>query len=102
MAFVDRQAQYPGRITVTDIQSHEEKVFDVVRTEGTVTVQGTPLDAANLNRETQVDSAVYSKYSQIIGTLQYQNEMSDILDFLHISDTTIQKFIDLGMVDPRL
>ena len=52
MAFVNREVEYPGRITLTDVSdSSVLGTFDVTRAEGTVSVAGTPLTADNLNGE---------------------------------------------------
>lgn len=47
MAFVDRVVEYPGRVTLTATGNPDE--YDVTRSEGTVTEEGTPLNATNLN-----------------------------------------------------
>ena len=52
MAFTDRIVEHPGRYTLTDVNTNEVLgTFDLVRAEGTVTEEGTPLTAANLNTE---------------------------------------------------
>lgn len=48
MALTDRVVEYPGRIILTPV-SGETNTYDVTRAEGTVTEEGTPLNAANLN-----------------------------------------------------
>lgn len=47
MALTDRIVEYPGRITLTAV-SGEADTYDVTRAEGTVTQEGTPINAANL------------------------------------------------------
>lgn len=47
--FVDRLVQYPGRIKITDTTTGNEQIVDVTREEGDITVEGTLLNAANLN-----------------------------------------------------
>ena len=49
MAFVDRVVQYPGRIKLTNVSDGTEATYDVTREEGTVTVEGTLINAANMN-----------------------------------------------------
>lgn len=58
MAFVDRVVEYPGRVTLTATGNPDE--YDVTRSEGTVTEEGTPLTATNLNTIIQdmIDSAL--------------------------------------------
>lgn len=48
MALTDRIVEYPGRIKLTAV-SGETDTYDVERAEGTVTQEGTALNAANLN-----------------------------------------------------
>lgn len=48
MALTDRIVEYPGRITLTAV-SGEEDTYDVTRAEGTVTQEGTAINATNLN-----------------------------------------------------
>ena len=50
MAFVDRVVEYPGRVRLTPVEG-VENVYDMTREEGTVTEEGTPLNANNLNAE---------------------------------------------------
>ena len=53
MSFTDRIVEHPGRYMLTDVSTNEVLgTFDLVRAEGTVTEEGTPLTAANLNTET--------------------------------------------------
>ncbi len=58
MAFVDRVVEYPGRVTLTPTGNPDE--YDVARSEGTVTEEGTPLNATNLNTIIQdmIDNAL--------------------------------------------
>lgn len=51
MAFVDRVVEYPGRVKLTAV-SGQTDTYDVTRTEGTVTTEGTLLNATNLNAQT--------------------------------------------------
>ena len=52
MSFTDRIVEHPGRYMLTDVSTNEVLgTFDLVRAEGTVTEEGTPLTAANLNTE---------------------------------------------------
>lgn len=50
MAFQDRIVEYPNRVTLTAV-SGETDTYDMARAEGTVTQEGTPLNAENLNAE---------------------------------------------------
>jgi hypothetical protein len=52
MAFIDRVVEHPGRFTLTNADNGEVLgTFDFARAEGTVTTEGTQLNAANLNQE---------------------------------------------------
>lgn len=81
MAFTDRIVQYPGRVKMTPV-SGQTDVYDMTAQEGTVTTEGTLLNAANLNAQTQLDSAVLEQFRSAGMTGQYQNNMSDALGFL--------------------
>lgn len=48
--FTDRIVEHPGRVVMTPV-SGETNTYDMTRAEGTVTEEGTPLNAANLNAE---------------------------------------------------
>ena len=48
MAFIDRIVQYPGRVKLTPV-SGQTNVYDMEREEGTVSTEGTLLNANNLN-----------------------------------------------------
>lgn len=48
MAFTDRIVQYPGRVKLTPV-SGQTNVYDIEREEGTVSTEGTLLNANNLN-----------------------------------------------------
>ena len=102
MAFTDRIVQYPGRVELTPV-SGQTNVYDMTAQEGTVTTEGTLLNAANLNAQTQLDSAVLEKFQNAGMGGGYQNNMSDALDFLlGISDIEVKtsgnwfKYIELG------
>ena len=80
MAFTDRVVEHPGRVQLTNVSGD---IYDMTRQEGTVYTDGTLLNAANLNEQTQVDSAVESALNtagMTSGT--YDNVMSDALKFL--------------------
>ena len=48
--WIDRVSENPNRRTITNVNdSSDVKTVDIVRAEGTVTTQGTPLNAAALN-----------------------------------------------------
>jgi hypothetical protein len=54
MAFIDRVVEHPGRYTLTNSDTGEVLgTFDLTRAEGTITTEGTQLNAANLNSELQ-------------------------------------------------
>ena len=83
--------------------SGQTNVYDMTAQEGTVTTEGTLLNAANLNAQTQLDSAVLEKFQNAGMGGGYQNNMSDALDFLlGISDIEVKtsgnwfKYIELG------
>lgn len=50
MAFIDRVVEFPNRVVLTPV-SGETDTYDMTFEEGTVTAEGTPLNAANLNAE---------------------------------------------------
>ena len=92
MAFVDRVVPYPGRIRLTEV-SGQTDVYDMTREEGTAVREGTLLNAANLNTQTQVDATVQSKYAADLTDTTYQNDMSNDLNYLY---ETLQSIIDTG------
>ena len=48
--WLDRQSEYPNRRTLTNINDQTDvKTYDISRAEGTVTAQGSPLNASALN-----------------------------------------------------
>lgn len=49
MSFWDRISQYPGRVKLTDVDTGDEQIVDVVRYEGTVTDEGTFLNSAGFD-----------------------------------------------------
>lgn len=65
MAFVDRVVEYPGRVTLTATGNPDE--YDVTRSEGTVTEEGTPLNATNLN--TIIQDMIDSTLSTYAGAI---------------------------------
>ena len=81
MAFTDRIVQYPGRVKMTPV-SGQTNVYDMTAQEGTVTTEGTLLNAANLNQQTQLDSAVLEQFQSAGMAGQYQNDMSNALSFI--------------------
>lgn len=60
MTFEDRLVEKPNRYTLTDDAGNVLGTYTLTRDEGTVTQEGTPLNAANLNAAIQdaTDSAV--------------------------------------------
>lgn len=102
MAFTDRIVQHPGRVKMTPV-SGQTDVYDMTAQEGTVTTEGTLLNAANLNAQTQLDSAVLEQFQSAGMAGQYQNDMSNALDFLlGIANIEVKssgnwfKYIELG------
>lgn len=51
MAFENRIVEYPDRVTLTDSSGTVTGPYTITRDEGTVTQEGTPLTADNLNAE---------------------------------------------------
>lgn len=51
MAFTDRVVEYPNRYLLEDENGVQTGPYTLIRDEGTVTAEGTPLNAANLNAE---------------------------------------------------
>lgn len=82
MAFIDRVVDHPGRITLTDTGGVVLGTYDVARDEGTVYTEGTLLNATNLNQQTQLDTAVQTKYSALETDTSYQNDMSNALNYI--------------------
>lgn len=98
MAFTDRIVQYPGRVKMTPV-SGETNVYDMTAQEGTVTTEGTLLNAANLNQQTQLDSAVLEEFQNAgMAAGTYQNGVSDALKFT--ADKIIAEQITLSPVSP--
>lgn len=82
MAFIDRVVEHPGRVTLTAVDG-ETDVYDVERQEGEVYTAGTLLNATNLNKQTQLDADVRSKF-ETVGMVPGTNDnyMSDALDMI--------------------
>ena len=51
MAFIDRQVEYPNRYYLVDENGDQTGPFTLVRDEGEIVEEGTPLTAENLNSE---------------------------------------------------
>lgn len=49
MAFVDRIVEYPSRFTLTDTNNNVTGPYTLTRDEGSVAIEGTLLNAYNLN-----------------------------------------------------
>lgn len=81
MAFIDRIVDHPGRIILTPVEG-EPNTYDVTRAEGIVTQEGTLLNAANLNKETQLDPSVAASYTAAGAGSDTNNGMSDALKFV--------------------
>lgn len=79
MAFIDRVVEFPGRVQLTNVSGD---VYDMVRAEGDEYTEGTLLNAANLNQQTQLDSAVQTKFAAVETDTSYQNDMSNALNYL--------------------
>ena len=84
MAFIDRIVEHPGRYILTNATTGVELgTFDLVRAEGEVTTEGTLLNAANLNTQTQLDNTVQNIFETAgMASGAYQNGVSDALGFL--------------------
>lgn len=55
--WVDRVSEYPSRRTITDTSTGVSQTATIVRNEGTVTEQGTPFNATNMNSlEDRIDN----------------------------------------------
>ena len=65
MTFEDRLVEKPNRYTLTDDSGNILGTYTLTRAEGTVTREGTPLNAANLNAALQ--EAVDSAAAQALG-----------------------------------
>lgn len=59
ITWYDRDSEYPNRRTLVNVNDETDvKTYDISRAEGTVTTQGTPLTAANMNDlESRIASA---------------------------------------------
>jgi len=79
MAFIDRVVEHPGRVQLTNVSGD---IYDMVRAEGDEYTEGTLLNAANLNEQTQLDSAVQTKFAALESDTSYQNDMSNALNYL--------------------
>lgn len=81
MAFVDRVVDHPGRVRLTPV-SGQSDVYDMTREEGTVTQDGTLLNALNLNTQTQVDNNVMQLFTNAGAPTDAQNDLSNALKLL--------------------
>lgn len=79
MAFTDRVVEHPGRVRLTNVSGD---IYDITPYEGEVTAQGTLLNAANLNQQTQLDSETAQGFSDAGAAMDKQNDMSGALAFL--------------------
>lgn len=67
MAFADRVVEFPGRVVLTPVPG-ETNTYDMTRAEGTVTEEGTPLNAQNLNEE--ISSMIAAAVSPVANSMQ--------------------------------
>lgn len=88
MAFTDRVVEHPGRVKLTPVTG-QTNVYDMTRDEGNEYTEGTLLNAANLNTQTQLDSAVQTKFSALETDTSFQNDMSNALNYL-LESYTVQ------------
>ena len=65
--FNDRVVQYPGRVTMTPVSGEVNK-YDMIRSEGTVTTDGTPFNAAAFNTMLDKYGIHYGTCSTSAGT----------------------------------
>lgn len=64
--WIDRVSEYPNRRTITNVNdSSDVKTVDVSRAEGTVTTQGTPLNASALN---DLESRISAMNTSLVGS----------------------------------
>lgn len=83
-SWLDRVVQFFGRRRITiESQSATEIVGTLTREEGTVTTEGTPLSAANLNDlENRINTAFTAAENDIDGLTTETTETADKLDVL--------------------
>ena len=83
MAFIDRIVEHPGRYILTNATTGVELgTFDLVRAEGEVYTDGTLLNAANLNQQTQLDNTVKTAFASAGMGSSAQNDVSNALKLL--------------------
>lgn len=64
--WIDRVSEFPNRRTITNVNdSSDVKTVDVSRAEGTVTTQGTPLNASALN---DLESRISAMNTSLVGS----------------------------------
>ena len=77
MAFTNRQVEYPNRFVLYDDEGNELGRYTLVRDEGEIIEEGTPLTADNLNAE--ITSASQNAASTAVARI---NQAVTILDAL--------------------
>lgn len=64
--WLDRQSEHPNRRTLTNINdSSDVKTYDISRSEGNVTAQGSPLNASALN---DLESRIADMNTSLVGS----------------------------------
>lgn len=64
--WIDRESEHPNRRTITNVNdSSDTKTVDITRAEGTVSVQGTPLNASALN---DLESRILAMNTSLVGS----------------------------------
>lgn len=65
--FQDRLSEFPGRITLTDVEFGNQNTYDVDRAEGFITRDGTPFNAETFNRIADEMLDIGQKSADLIG-----------------------------------
>ena len=64
--WIDRESEHPNRRTMTNVNdSSDVKTYDITRAEGTVSVEGSPLNAAALN---DLEGRITAMNTSLIGS----------------------------------
>ena len=64
--WIDRESEHPNRRTMTNVNdSSDVKTYDITRAEGTISVEGSPLNAAALN---DLEGRITAMNTSLIGS----------------------------------
>lgn len=64
--WIDRESEHPNRRTMTNVNdSSDVKTVDITRAEGTVSVEGSPLNAATLN---DLEGRIMAMNTSLVGS----------------------------------